>query len=323
MFDYLIEKIKSSPFQETPFKHIWINSFLDPGHFEEIVNSPEVKIAPQRGDDELFEELYSLGYQIIDFPGCISDKEAYVTWHRQKTRQQGKNNSSCEGFGMALRLVEPRTPIVRELKDFLASDPFNRALAEKFGLNFGETIYDNGIQKYLDGYEISPHPDNRSKALTYMVNINPHSDSEHNEHHTCYMRFKDRYRYVETFWAGNPEMDTCWVPWSWCETVSEQRENNSIVVFSPSCSTLHGVKANYDHLVGQRTQLYGNLFYKNRFRSLPLPNWESLELKVQTKNRSRRNTLVSLAKSVIPDPVLQILTSQPFKKYKVHRRNTR
>lgn len=34
--------------------------------------------------------------------------------------------------------------------------------------------------------------------------------------------------------------------------------------FSPSDDTLHAVKARYDHLVAQRTQMYGNLWYEKQ-----------------------------------------------------------
>jgi hypothetical protein len=34
------------------------------------------------------------------------------------------------------------------------------------------------------------------------------------------------------------------------------------VIFAPSSGTLHAVRAHYDHLAGQRTQFYGNLWYE-------------------------------------------------------------
>ena len=87
-------------------------------------------------------------------------------------------------------------------------------------------------------------------------------ESEKLDHHTHYMKFKKAYSYIEEFWEGNPDVDRAWVPWDWATTVKQQFKNNSIVLFSPSNSTLHSVKANYDHLITQRTQLYGNLWFK-------------------------------------------------------------
>jgi hypothetical protein len=74
--------------------------------------------------------------------------------------------------GVVVRLNTPDSEILRELKTFIASDSFNKALAQKFDVKLESCSKDAGIQKYLDGYEISPHPDVRKKALTFMVNIN-------------------------------------------------------------------------------------------------------------------------------------------------------
>ena len=70
---------------------------------------------------------------------------------------------------------------------------------------------------------------------------------------------KDEYKYVESFWRGNVHYERCWVPWDWCEIEFTQSANNSLVMFSPNDSTIHAVKADYNHLSSQRTQLYGNL----------------------------------------------------------------
>ena len=148
------------------------------------------------------------------------------------------------------------------------------------GLDIGyyeDCLIDGGIQKYLDGYEISPHPDTRKKAATFMVNINPTDKSEKLNHHTHYLKFKKTYSYVEEFWKGNLDIDRAWVPWEWAETVKQQSKNNSIVLFSPSDDTLHGVKASYNHLTTQRTQLYGNLWYKLSPAKKTL-EWERLDL---------------------------------------------
>jgi len=129
----------------------------------------------------------------------------------------------------------------------------------------------------LDGYEISPHPDVRKKAATFMVNINPSSESEKMNHHTHYLKFKESYAYVKQFWSGNRQIDRAWVPWSWTDTVKQQTKNNTIVLFSPSNDTLHGVKADYNHLSTQRTQLYGNLWYKTSSTTTRL-KWENMDL---------------------------------------------
>ena len=121
-----------------------------------------------------------------------------------------------------------------------------------------------------------------------MVNINPNPAADAEEHHTSYLKFKPAWSYVQSFWEGNPRQDRCWVPWEWCEIVKQQRRNNSIVVFSPDNDTLHAVKADYSHLVFQRTQIYGNLWLKrNPADSRNKPRWEDYLI---TKNSGIKAT---------------------------------
>lgn len=262
-FDYLIEKVNAAPFRERPFRHIYIEDFFSPEDFAEITGNAQIDIPPSENDNALFDHLFDAGYKIIDFPGCIVDQQAYVDWHAAKGEGKNLNNNTTEGFGITLRLMEPASDVLVELKEFLARPEFNAAISGRYGIELEACSIDGGIQKYLDGYEISPHPDIRRKATTFMVNINPHDHAEECRHHTHYMRFKPEYSYVREFWKTNKNFDRCWVPWDWCETIELQTKNNSIVIFSPNDDTLHAVKADYDHLGGQRTQLYGNLWYKD------------------------------------------------------------
>ena len=75
------------------------------------------------------------------------------------------------------------------------SKSFIDALLSKFNISGVDIEYDAGIQKYLDGYEISPHPDIRRKLLTFMVNIKPSNSSESNNHHTHIQSFKKVFFY--------------------------------------------------------------------------------------------------------------------------------
>jgi hypothetical protein len=296
-FDYLLEKIDAARFETDPFRHLYINDFFNERHFAQIVSAPEISVSGSKSDEELFDALFEKGYKIIGFPGCITDKSTYIKWHKNKGQQQRHNNSSCEGFGVTLRLMAPTSPIISELKEFMDSEEFQKRLAAKFGINRDEVYCDSGIQKYLDGYEISPHPDVRKKALTYMVNVNPGRNSEQHNHHTHYLKFRKEFQYVQTYWEGNTKQDRCWVPWDWCESIKEQRENNSIVVFSPSNVTMHGVKAQYEHLSGQRTQLYGNLWYHNLDVNEG-PEWEDLVL---TRSKHRVNaSVMNRLKATVP-----------------------
>jgi len=272
-FRSLLDKIRNAPELKDPFTHLHLDDFFDERDFRDIVSAPEVNLEPQPSDERLFQALFERGYEIIGFPGCIGDERVYLEWHKEKRRQVSHNNTACEGFGVALRLTKPRSPVIAELLQFLGSPEFQKTLAEKFAIDQARVYYDAGLQKYLDGYEISPHPDVRKKALTFMVNLNPHGRSETLEYHTHYMRFREAYRYVQAYWEGNPGKERCWVPWEWCETSKVQTRNNSIVAFSPRNDTIHAVKARYDHLTTQRTQLYGNLWYHQSVTD-GYPAWE-------------------------------------------------
>jgi hypothetical protein len=305
-FEYLLEKIEAAAFEHEPFPHLYIKDFFNGEHFSQITAAPEIALRPRDSDDKLFDELFEAGYKIIDFPGCITNKDTYIRWHSVKGAKQTHNNSACEGFGVTLRLMSARSPLISELMQFINSQRLQEVLAAKFGIDLDDVFYDTGIQKYLDGYEISPHPDIRKKALTFMVNINPGAGSEEKEHHTHYLVFRDPYKYVQAYWEGHPEADRCWVPWNWCDTRKMQRENNSIVIFSPTNLTMHGVKASYDHLESQRTQLYGNLWYHAETVKSH-PEWEDF---IITEAKPKLATSIrSKVKSVLPDSMKTFIKS--------------
>lgn len=320
-FNYLIEKIKLADFSESPFKHIYLDSFFSDDHFKEIISSEEIEAPSADNDEDLIEGLYDKGFKVIPFPGCITDHKEYIAWHNGA---ESKHHSACEGFGLALRLYGPKSPILVAVNEFLESDEFNNVIASKFGVDINQCHVDGGIQKYLDGYEISPHADIRKKAATFMVNINPSSLSESLDHHTRYLKFKPEREYVQTLWAGNPSVDRSWVPWDWAEVEFQQTKNNSIVLFSPSDDTLHGVKADYDHLKTQRTQLYGNIWYNESSTSFK-PEWEDLDLSTKKFEAAKKGFKEVLVGS-LPAPAKKHLKNVlgAFKKpsKEIGKRNT-
>ena len=282
-FDYLFDKIKNADFACEPFEHIYIENFFSDEHFKLLTEDPQIRVAPSKDPEELLLNLESHGWIPRPFGGCTTDKGAYLRWRNNPT-EGFENTNTAEGFGMVYKLENPNSSFICQLKNLLASDQFFSLLGQKFSIDNGPYRIAAGCHKYLSGYEISPHPDQRSKALTYMININPDPNSENQNHHTHYMRLKDKWEYVYRFWDGNDEFDRSWLPWNWCETVIQQRVNNSIVIFSPSNYSLHGVKAIYNDLCHQRTQFYGNLWYKNSDK-LIRPGWESLEISPKPETR--------------------------------------
>ena len=69
--------------------------------------------------------------------------------------------------------MDKKSDLLQAVDNYFNSQKFREVLASKFSINLDDVYFDNGIQKYFDGYEISPHPDIRRKSLTYMLNINP------------------------------------------------------------------------------------------------------------------------------------------------------
>lgn len=276
---YLSEKIKTAPLINEPFKHIYIENFFSDEHFNEIVKSKEIDVEQSNNPTELIDRLEGLGYATIRFPGCITDKNKYLNWlDSDVVAQEAAEgiNTTCEGFGMVYRLMKLKSEILSDINEYICSKEFNEVIAERYDIDLKECTIDAGIQKYLNKYEISPHPDIRRKASTFMVNINPGEGCEEIDYHTHYLKFKPEWEFVQEYWEDNSNKDRCWVPWDWAEVIKTQTKNNSIVIFSPGNDTLHGVKVSYDHLTTQRTQLYGNIWYKetNVDPIGQTPNWK-------------------------------------------------
>ena len=278
-FSYLIQKINSATFVQKPFPYIYIDNFLDFSHFNEITTSPCVNIHSS-SIHELITNLRLHSWEPIVFPGCTINLDDYVRFINKQSSSYSKQ-PTCEGFGVTFRQQSSSSSTINALSSFFRSNLFLSAVTSKFKLQEQEYVVDTGLQKYLNHYEISPHPDIRKKALTFMLNLNPSSSSENNHHQTQFMSFKDSYKYIYDFWKYNHQFDRCWVPWQWCKTNFVHSKNNSITIFSPCDQSLHAVKANYDHFSYQRTQFYGNLWYKNSPK-LIMPNWNDLNISANT-----------------------------------------
>jgi len=258
-FYYLLYKIKTAPFMDTPFRHLLIENFLSADHFDAIVTSPEIARPSAPDTRQLIADLQKTGYEVQEFPGCKNSIDAYLDGRGAITN--GHRAGLVDSEGLAMRLKRCNTPILNELLAFLQSHEFKYTLEQRFRITAPN--YSNmGVQKYLDGYEISPHPDVREKCMTYMLNVNPSPSAEQDPIHTQLLRFKPERRYIYEFWKYNEHIDRFWVPWKWCVRESETRKNNAIIIFAPCSDTLHGIRLRYDHLKYQRTQIFGNFWYE-------------------------------------------------------------
>ncbi|HVJ18611.1 MAG TPA: hypothetical protein VM686_24490 [Polyangiaceae bacterium] len=292
-FGYLIEKIERAEFRQDPFRFVLIDDFLSREHFDQIVSLEQIRRPVAKSTEVLVSDLLNSGYKVQHFPGCTTSVKDYLACYNSKKWPTDKG--LLEGYGLTFRMHEYRAPLLARLVEFLNTPEFQVALERKFGIE-RPCYVETAIQKYLHGYEISPHPDIRKKAATYMLNINTSAESEKVDIHTHLLTFRPERRYLYDFWRHNPEVDRCWVPWDWCETKLETRTNNSIVLFAPSDDTLHAVKLAYDHLAFQRTQVYGNLWYTVEPDARTV-SYRDIDLRAQTKN----------LRSAVPLPIKRLL----------------
>lgn len=276
-FNYLLEKITLAPVMKDPFNFVYLENFFNEMHFAEITKASQVAVPEFTNTEQMINELLNTyEYAVQPFPGCITDISRYLQWLQTKKIHKGlkRDQDLLEGFGIALRLKQYQSPILKELIDFFNSTEFHDCIKEKFKKTDYTTV-ETAIQKYLTGYEISPHPDIRRKCLTYMININPTFESETVDLHTYFMSFREDKKWIYDFWKNNPKIDRCWVPWEWADQKFNQRKNNSITIFAPDNNTLHAVKLDYNHLKFQRTQFYGNLWYAKS--NISPSNWKQLK----------------------------------------------
>jgi len=249
MFEYILEKINNEKIIEKPYKHLEIKDLLKEEHLSNLLQDKQLHFDECENDLELFQNLIQKQYTPFAGAGVTTNLNEYLEMVKDK-----------KGIlGMGFRLDKPENPILINLLNFFRSDKFHNCLKSKFNLSRPTRLHTD-IRKYLSRYQISPHPDMREKAMTYLLNINK-PGAELLDIHTKIMSFKKEYEWKYEEWEKNPNTQREWVPWDWCKEEKSINENNSIVIFSPNDRTLHAAKIYYDHYKLQRTQLYGNLWY--------------------------------------------------------------
>lgn len=273
-FRYLIEKVNDSTFIKDPFPHLEIDNFLSKDHFNEITSDDQIHFEEQPNSESLISTLLSKKYKIQNFPGCCTDPVDYLNRLKTNNWPSEIKNTPIESYGITFRLSSYKNPKIERLVNYMNGEEFKIALENKFNIK-DETSIITAIQKNLTKYEITPHPDTRRKALTYLLNINKDDSVEGYNVHTHLLKFKKEYEYIYKTWEQEKGMDRCWVPWDLCTTQKTISKNNTIVLFAPSNLSLHAVKLDYPHNKFQRTQLYGNLMY-TKASSLPVMNYKAL-----------------------------------------------
>lgn len=274
-FNYLLEKIMDAPFIDKGFPFLYIEDWFTKEHFEMITQAKQIQLPEYGTTEDLIAHLKEMKYSPVVFPGTVTDINTYLKWFNHRNVSGPSHaHGLLEGFGIVFRMDKYLDSKLQDLITFLNSDAFLSQLMLKFNKS-GKTRVETAIQKYLTGYEISPHPDIRKKCLTYMVNINPDDSMDDLELHTNFMTFKKEKEYIPQYWDDNPKIDRCWVPWDWCDTQFIHKKNNSITMFAPGNRSMHSVKLDYDHCKNQRTQIYGNLWYL-KSNTVRQPTWRNL-----------------------------------------------
>ena len=247
-FNYTLEKISSAAIIPHPYPHLEISSFLSPEHIETVLSDEQIHFQRCDTTEELIGTLVDKGYKAIGGAGVTPDADQYL--------------NTDSGLGMGFRIDKPKSIFIAKLLEYFRSGDFWDCVKRKFGVK-RDTLIRADIRKYLTGYEISPHPDMREKAMTLLLNINA-PEAEAADVHTHVLVFKKEYEYMYEQWEKRTDVQRKWVPWEWCETKKTVSENNTILIFPPGNRSLHAVKLDHNHLEFQRTQLYGNLWFRKR-----------------------------------------------------------
>ena len=266
---YIIDKINNANFIDEPFPHLEIKDFLPPDVFTAIVNDDQIHFSAVNDTNTLYNKLIENGWRIQQFPGCSTSWNEYIQYIQRKLHDKSYSGGDT---GITFRLKSYNNPVIQKLLHFMNSYEFYTTLINKFKISRSADMV-SAIQKNLTGYEISPHPDIRQKALTYLLNINKDNDDIDAQNcHTHLLEFKPEYKHIEDGWAKNTNAERPWVPWEKCNIRKTINTNNTMVMFMPNSkpASLHAIKLDYNHLEYQRTQIYGNLIYKQETNSQAL-----------------------------------------------------
>ncbi|MEL6687284.1 MAG: hypothetical protein AAFP97_06665 [Pseudomonadota bacterium] len=250
--DYLAKKIDKAEFTEEPFRHVTIDDFLPQEIMEEVLRISYVE--PQKSVSGIKKQLGD-DWKIMPFPGCA---KSWTDYRLSRLLGLPLSDPRVDGRGLALRYVGTE-PVSALIRNAMTGPAVVSVLKEKLGIT-RKIVADNGIQKYLDGYEISPHPDPLSKAITILVNMGV-GGVETEGSGTRLLKFKASRDYVSQFWKNNNDVAPDWVKWDWCEQVASYDKVNQLLFFAPNEKSLHAVKCDYDHLQSQRSQIYGDFWY--------------------------------------------------------------
>lgn len=248
--NYLINKIKNAKIIYEPFPHIIINNFIEENDLKNILDNIEINNLKDINEK----------YTMVHYPG------AKITNDLLTTRPTG--------IGLVYALKEEYLKNNIKLNTFLDSNDFKQILMEKLNIpkNIdGWNVYQ--INKDLNGYEISPHPDITGKVITYQLNLTNTNILDDYDLSTKFHTIKPECeKYIKELTI---KKDRPWGKWEWFDKGKKiPYKQNTFMAFAPSDISYHSVKLeNYPQEKYQRTMLRGFIVDSRLLTKSPKNYW--------------------------------------------------
>lgn len=250
--NYILEKIRNAQIIKDPFPHIIIPNFLEDNDLKNIIKNIEISNLKE------IEKKYIK----VHYPGAKITNENLVN------RPTGKD--------LVYSLKKEYFENNIELNNILKSEEFKKELFKKLNVpkNIdGWNIYQ--INKDLNGYEISPHPDITGKVVTYQLNLTNTDSLDNYDLATKFHTIKpDCVKYIRELYKIKPRP---WGKWEWFDKgKSIPYKKNTFMAFAPSDFSYHSVKLeNYPQEENQRTMLRGFIADSRLLKKKPKQYWTS------------------------------------------------
>ena len=250
--NYILKKIEDAEIILKPFPHIIISNFLEDGDLIDVLNNIDI--------DNL--NVIDKKYKLVQYPGAKSTTEELT---KRPT-----------GVGLVYALKEEYSKNNIKLNTILDSDEFKQALFEKFKIPTnidGWNVYQ--INKDLNGYEISPHPDITGKVITYQLNLSNTNILDNYDLGTKFHTIKPEF--LKNIKKLSTKQPRPWGKWDWFDKgKSIPYKQNTFMAFAPSDISYHSVKLeNYPQEKYQRTMLRGFIADSRLLNKNPKSHWTS------------------------------------------------
>jgi len=250
--EYILTKIENAEIIVKPFPHIIIHNFIEDDDLKNIIENIEI------------DNLNEIGkkYKQVKYPGA------------KKTNEDLTNRPTGIGLVYALKKEYWKNNI--KLKIILDSEEFKQALFKKLNIpkNIdGWNVYQ--INKDLNGYEISPHPDITGKVITYQLNLSNTDALDNYDLGTRFHSIKPQcLKFIKELSKKKPRP---WGKWDWFDKgKSIPYKQNTFMAFAPSDTSYHSVKLeNYPQEKYQRTMLRGFIADSRLLNKRSKSEWSS------------------------------------------------